>query len=215
MAELRLVGYGPSVYTRAVRIALHDLGRTYEWSEVDPFVPEGRVALGAFHPFARVPVLQDGDVTLYETRAILTYLDQTFRREGPHHALRAARIAQVQGVVDSYGYWPLVRQVYAHGVFNAAHGEPHDPAEVARGLIAAAPVLDALEAIAGEGLVLNGRTVGPADWHLAPMLDAFRQVPAGAAALAARPALAAWFDSMAARDGMRNTAYAATIEVGP
>jgi glutathione S-transferase len=207
MPDLRLTGYGPSVYSRAVRIALHELGRAYEWTEADPFEPEGRAALAGLHPFARVPVLCHGDIVIYETRAILTYLDETFRPDRPRDPLMAARTAQVQGLVDAYGYWPLVRQVYSHGAFRPAHGEPHDPSEAAKGLEASGPVLDALNVIAGEGTVLNRCDIGQADWHLAPMLDAFRQVAVGAAALRQRPALSAWFEGMAARDSMRATEY--------
>lgn len=113
-------------------------------------------------------------------------------------------MAQVMGIVDAYGYWPLVRQVYSHAVFQPAQGEPGDPREVAAGMAAAVRVLGALEAIAAEGLVLSG-PVTLADLHLAPMVAAFVQAGEGAAALSSRPALAAWWAGMRARDSMRAT----------
>ncbi|MEZ5778437.1 MAG: glutathione S-transferase family protein [Paracoccaceae bacterium] len=213
MDDLRLTGYGPSVYTRAVRVALHDLKQPYSWADADPFDPQGREVLRERHPFARVPVLEHGDAVIYETRAILTYLDVALRPGGKSGALHAARVAQVQGVADAYGYWPMVRQVYSHGAFRPAMGEAHDGGQVEEGLKASGAVLDALERIAVEGIVLNGREVGPADWHLAPMIDAFRQVEAGAAMLADRPALASWFAVVSARESMRSTEH--RLEGGP
>lgn len=211
MASLTLIGYAPSVYSRAVRIALHDLGQSYDWVEADPFGTEGAQALREYHPFARVPVLRHGAVTIYETRAILAYLAAKFGAPEPSDALRIARGAQVQGIVDAYGYWPLVRQVYAHGVFRPATGEAHDPREVAAGLGTAPAVLDALEVIAAEGIVLDGRRAGPADWLLTPMIAAFVQHPVAAQLLAARPHLAKWFAVVAAHESMAQSTTAPEV----
>lgn len=67
--------YAPN--TRAVRIAwlLNELGLDYELERYrlgDPAMrgPE----LGARHPLGRVPVLVDGDVTLFESGAIVEYI---------------------------------------------------------------------------------------------------------------------------------------------
>ena len=57
---------------------------------------------------------------------------------------------QIIGIVDSYGYWPMVRQVFSHRVFRPPLGQPADEAEVERGLAGAAKVLAALEALASE-----------------------------------------------------------------
>ncbi len=212
---MRLTGYGPSVYTRAVRIALHELLCPYDWRACDPFEEEGRRGLLPLNPFGRVPILECGDatngaVTIYETRAILAYLSATFGRTQTD-ALSAARIAQVQGIADSHGYWPLVRDVYSHGFFRPAMGEPADPGRIAHGLAAASPVLDALDAIAEEGRVLAGHDsasdTNPADWHLFPMIDAFQTVPDGSDLLSLRPRLARWHAAFAARESARATLW--------
>jgi len=108
----------------------------------------------------------------------------------------------VIGIADAHAYWPLVRQVYAQLVFRPFEGLPPDPAEVAAGLGAAGTVLDALEAIAAEGLQLAGGPLSLADLHLAPMIAAFASAPEGAALLAARPALALWWQAVARRESM-------------
>ena len=201
MIGLRLTGFEPSVYTRAVRLALHEKGLTYDFVEVDPFSPEGQEALRNLHPFGRVPVLDHYAFRVYETRAILGYLEDALDAPSllPKGAKARARVAQVIGIMDAYGYWPMVRQVFAHGVFRPRAGAPFDSEEVAAGLAASVPVLDALEDIAAAGLVLNGRDITQADCVLAPMMDAFSQVTEGKEMLEQREGLAHWFDAISKR----------------
>ena len=193
MSDLCLTGYRHSVYTRAARIALAELGLAYTFDEVNPFLDQV-----PGHPFDRVPVLEDGAVRIYEAWAILTYLHAGVPSD--QSRLEKARAAQVASIVNAYAYWPLVRQVYANAVFAPAMGLEADADVAAAGLVVAGPVLDALEDIAAEGQVLNGRAFGPADWLLFPMTDAFARDARGAAALRERSALAGWHDAMAALD---------------
>ena len=148
---LVLHGYRYSVYLRIVRLALAEKGVAYERVEVNPFAPDVPSAYLALHPFGRVPTLVHDDFVLYETGAITRYLDRGFAGPAlqPRSPRALARMDQIIGVVDSYGYWPLVRQVFSHGVFRPAIGQPADEAEVERGLAGAAKVLAALEALVG------------------------------------------------------------------
>ena len=197
-----LTGYRFSVYTRAARIALAEKGVGFDYVEHDPF------AAGAAgpHPFGRVPVLRHGDFEVYETAAIIGYIDDGFDGPGlmPEGARAVARVAQVTGMVDAYGYWPLVRQVYSHAVFRPAVGEAVSVETLAEGLTAAPRVLAALEDVAGEGLVLN-RTMTRADCLLAPMVAAFTSAPQGAEMLAGYPALSEWWGWVRARESVRGT----------
>jgi glutathione S-transferase len=198
-----LTGYRHSVYTRAVRIALAEKRVAHRHVEHDPFA-DG--AAGP-HPFGRVPHLGHGKFEIFETAAILTYVDAAF--EGPSlrpaGARAQARAIQVAGIVDAYAYWPLVRQVYSHAVFRPAVGEPFSDAEIAAGMQAAPVILAALDAIAREGLVL-GDGFTTADCHLAPMIAAFTAHPPAAALLATHPSLSAWWDRTARRASVRDTA---------
>ena len=194
MIGLRLTGLSGSVYTRAVQLALHEKDLAYEFVDVDPFTPAGQKALEGHHPFERVPVLQHYAFELYETAAILGYLDDAFDAPvlAPKGAKARARMRQVMGIVDAYVYWPLVREVFSHGHYYAFMGEEGDPAKVARGLSVVPRVLDALEEIAAAGLILNGRDFTQADCMLLPMIDCFVCVEEARAMLAERPALSHW-----------------------
>ena len=202
MAELSLTGYRYSVYSRVVRMGWHEMGLSADWVEADPFAEPGHAGLS---PFGRVPVLRHGDFTLYETSAIMLYLNGISGASlVPIEPRALARMQQVIGIVDAYGYRCLVRQVFSQAVFNPAFDEPADPAEINAGLKAARPVLTALEAIAQEGLQLGDR-LSLADLHLAPMIACFDMAPPGRDMLSAHPFLTAWFRRIEQRSSFRAT----------
>ncbi|WP_371223536.1 glutathione S-transferase family protein [Roseovarius sp. 2305UL8-3] len=196
---LTLTGYVFSVYTRAARIAMAAKGVAHAYVEIDPFDPYQIGPLHRLHPFGRVPVLDHHGFHLWETQAILDYVDTAFEGPAlmPDTPKARARMRQVMGVVDSYLYWSLVRQAFSNAVFLPLEGEAGDQAELDHGMAAAPDILDALEQIANEGLVLNPTTLTLADCHLWPMLDYFAMIPEGAGMISDRPALAAWANVMA------------------
>jgi glutathione S-transferase len=204
---IELHGYKYSVYAWIARFALHEKGRAYAWREVDPFAADVPADYLAKHPFKRVPVLVDGDFVLYETSAITRYVDEAF--PGPQLQPAAprerARAQQIVSVVDSYAYWPLVRQVFSHGVFRPRLGQPADSTEVQRGLAAAPTVLSALERLAGDGPFLCGDALSLADIHLAPMMGYSTLHPDAAALLGRHHRLARWWSDVSQRP-----AFAAT-----
>lgn len=198
MADVvHLHGYRYSVYTRTARLALLFKNVEHERIEVDPFGDLSDAYL-ALHPFGRVPVLMHGAFTLFETSAITRYVDRAFDGPSflPENPASLARMDQVIAVIDSYGYRPMVRQVASHGFFRALMGEPADRAEVEAGLEASLPVLDFLEGVAAEGLVLTGRHMTLADWHLAPLIDYFVRVDQGREMLARHAALQRWWNDV-------------------
>jgi len=204
---LVLHGYHYSVYNRIARLALAEKGVAYERVEIDPFalpVPPSYLDL---HPFGRVPTLVHDDFTLYETGAITRYVDRTF--DGPAlqpTASRAlARMDQIIAVVDSYGYWPMVRQVFSHGAFRPAAGRPAEPGEVQAGRAGAAKVLAALEALAAPDGFLVGDQVSLADFHLGAMVAYLTLAPDGAALLQQHARLAAWWERVGRRPGFAAT----------
>jgi glutathione S-transferase len=204
--SLTLHGYRYSVYVRIARLVLAEKGVAYDQVEIDPFAPAIPADYLALHPFGRVPTLVHDGFVLYETGAIARYLDRAFAGPAlqPHEPRALARMDQVIGIVDSYAYWPLARQVFSHRVFRPALGRPVDEAAVAQGLAAAAKVLGALEALAAAPF-LAGPAVSLADFHLGAMVAYFTLAPEGSALLASHPCLAGWW-----RHVSRRPSFAAT-----
>ena len=72
MATIKIHGVPPSTFTRTACMAAHEKGIDYELVMSFP----GQVA--PMNPFCKIPVLVHGDLTLFETTAILRYLDKAF-----------------------------------------------------------------------------------------------------------------------------------------
>ncbi|WP_029064433.1 glutathione S-transferase family protein [Labrenzia sp. DG1229] len=202
-----LRGYRYSVYNRIARIVLQEKGVDYKIEEINPFASDVPADYLERQPFCRVPVLSHGTFDVFETCAIARYVDAAFdgAKLVPVAARALARATQVISIVDSYGYRPMVRQVFAQRVFAPLEGHQADETEIAAGLDASQVVLDALNKIAVERLVLDGRNFTIADCHLAPMVAYFVQAPEGADALSRRSELAQWWASVSKRTSVRMT----------
>ena len=204
---IELHGYQYSVYSWIARLALHEKGQNYTWVEINPFAEAVPPDYISKHPFALVPALADGDFVVYETSAITRYVDAAF--DGPALQIPSprysARINQIISVVDSYAYWPLVRQVFSHGLFRPRLGRPVDEAEFRQGLESAPKVLAALEQLAAGGNYLVADTLSLADIHLAPMIGYFTSVPEAEALLKQYPKLSVWWAAMAQRKAFGDT----------
>ncbi|KYF79637.1 hypothetical protein BE11_04395 [Sorangium cellulosum] len=108
MTALVVHGTPGSSYTWSTEIALAEKNVPYELAVV---------AFGAHrvsphldrHPHAKVPVIEHDGFTLYETQAILRYVDQVFPGEPlqPGDPREAARMNQIVGIVDAY-FWRAV-----------------------------------------------------------------------------------------------------------
>ena len=192
---LILHGYRYSVYQRIARLALAEKGAAYQQVEVNTFAPDVPAAYLALHPFGRVPALVHDGFALYETAAITRYIDRVFPSPAlqPAEPKALARMDQIIGVVDAYGYWPLVRQVFSQRVFRPRLGQPTDEGEVAKGLGVAGKVLAALENLTADAAYLIGPTLSLADLHLGAMLAYFVQAREGEALLQEHARLAAWW----------------------
>jgi glutathione S-transferase len=205
--SLVLHGYRYSVYVRIARLVLAEKDVAYDRVEVNPFAEDLSADYLALHPFGRVPTLVHDKFVLYETGAITRYVDRAF--SGPAlqprepHAL--ARMDQIISVIDAYGYWPMVRQVFSHRVFRPAAGRPSDASEVAKGLATSARVLEALEEFASSEAFLVGPAASLADFHLGAMIAYFTAAREGADLLARHPRLATWWQHLSQRPSIAVT----------
>jgi glutathione S-transferase len=202
-----LHGYRYSVYLRIARMAFFEKGIPVGHVEVDPFAADIPANYLEMNPFGRVPTLVDGDFVLYETTAIARYADEAFDGPSlqPADPRRRARMNQIVAILDSYGYQPMVRQVFSQRVFNARLGRTPDEMVVERGMAASNLVLEALEKLcAGSGDLIGGR-ITLADLHLAAMMAYFTATEEGAAALSRRPELSRWWEKMRAHDALAAT----------
>lgn len=204
---LELHGYRYSVYLRIVAMTLAEKRCDWTHVEVNPFadpVPQSYLAL---HPFGRVPTLIHDGFVLYETTAITRYVDAAFAGPAlqPSGPRQLARMNQIVAIADSYGYWPMVRQVFAQRVFAPAEGRSADETMIAEGLKKSAQVLAALEKLAAGGPFLVGDALSLADLHLGAMIAYFTAAPEGKAELGRHARLSEWWLALSSSAALRKT----------
>lgn len=186
-----------STYTRSALIALKEKNVASTLSDIDIFKPIPP-SYFAHQPWGKIPALDHDGFTLYETPAILRYIDETF--EGP--ALQPAspraraRMMQIIGIIDSYGYAPIVTALFVQRAAMPMMGNPSDEEAIAAALPKAEKALDAIVAVQEKGSFLTGDSFTLADIHLVPVLAYLRQTPEGRAMLEQRPTLTAWWDKV-------------------
>ena len=202
MAAPRLLGASYSVYVRIARLTLAEKQVEYEHVPVDVFATGGPPAWYLEHqPFGRIPAFEHDGLRLHETAAIARYVDEAF--DGP--ALQPADVrlratmTQIVCVLDSYGYRPMVWDVYVERVSKPNKGEAANEALVASGLSKSHTCLAALAKLKAPGDWFLGAQLTLADLHAAPMFAYFAKAPEGAAMIAEFATLADWWERVQAR----------------
>lgn len=202
-----LYGAAYSVYVRAARLALIEKGVDHDRVEVDIFAADGPPPdYLARHPFGRIPALQHGAMSLYETAAIVRYVDEAFPGPAlqPRDPAGRARMNQTVSVLDNYLYRPLVWGVY---VARSEKGGACDEALVAAAAAKARHCLGVIE----RGLdrpFLAGDAITLADLYAVPMLAYGLMAEEGRAMLAECPQLSAWWRRMKARPSVAESRFA-------
>ena len=94
MSDLTLLGFPRSTFVQIVGLVPTHKELPYTFRDLEPEM--GSPVHLALHPFDRVPILQHGDFTLYETSAIVAYLEEVFPTPSlqPETAQKRARMHQ-------------------------------------------------------------------------------------------------------------------------
>lgn len=203
MAELEIIGVPFSNYVRALRMMCEEKGVPYKLNPARPHSPE----VTAIHPAGQVPCMKHGDVALFESAAIATYIDKAFGgvKMIPEDALGAAQHAQWV----SYGNvkvdrWIMREFVVPNAFFDKAKGP--DMAKID----AALPEMDKVCKALDDALAKTGHLVGDkmtfADLNVLPMLATAMNFPAGKEMVGKYKNVAKFVAAMTERPSYKNTA---------
>jgi glutathione S-transferase len=201
--------YGPafSSYVWSARLALAEKGVTHELVEV-PF-GAGREELHlSRHPFGRVPAFEHDGFALYETQAIMRYVDERFAGTPlqPEDVHEWSRMNQIIGIIDAYA-WPsiagtiLFNRVLVRRLLN---GTP-DEIAIAAAIPRARLCLSEIDRLMEDHRFLTGDHVSLADLMAIPLLYYFSNVPDGQAPIAEHPKLQNWIRHMETRQSFQVT----------
>ena len=206
MCEIVVYGVPGSPFLRAVLATLQEKGRPYRLRAMGPGESKSPEYL-KLHPFGRIPAFEHDGFQLYETQAIVRYIDAIFPEPAlqPADAGAAARMNQAIGINDWYLFPEIARVlVFQRIVGPALMGLHPDEAAIAAVTPRLPICIGALDRLIGDQAFLAGDRLSLADLMLAPQLDYVAATPEGHAALHGT-ALPAWLDRMNERPSMRAT----------
>lgn len=205
---VKLYGAAWSVYVRIARLALEEKQIKYDLLEVDVFaetgVPQEHLKR---HPFGRIPAFEHGEFRLYETGAIVRYIDDAFPgcRLVPADPKARAKVNQIVGILDAYAYRTLVWDIYVERVVSAREGRIANEHKIAAALPRAALCLSELTRLSDDGGFLIGDDVTLADLYAAPMFACFMQAPEAASLMQGCEKLIDWWQGFTTRNSMLRT----------
>lgn len=209
MSDVILYGAPQSNYVRAARMACLEKGVAYTLevdghNTLDALKSEAHRAL---HPFGKIPAFRHGDKVLYETAAILRYVDEAFDGPSlqPADVYERARMSAWLSAAVDYLYDAFIRGcVLAYAFPAGPDGEPD------RAVIdAAVPRMNDYAGIIDRTLDgrdwLVGASISLADLMVMPILVAAYNTPEGQAALKPCDNVGRLYQAMAERPSMKET----------
>lgn len=203
MAAIEIFGAPQSVYVRATRLALEEKGVPYTLTPAPPHSPQ----ILALNPFGKIPVMRHGAFELFESMAIIAYVDRSFTgpKAIPEDARLAARAVQWSSAINTNVFPALVGYMQAHSFPKGPDGKA-DRAVIDRFLPTVHEQIDILDRAVAPTGHLAGEIFTVADMYLMPMLAYLRNFPESGKAMVGAMNLSLYFETHAERASFRATA---------
>ncbi|XP_030451827.1 glutathione S-transferase F13-like [Syzygium oleosum] len=201
---VKLYGHPMSSCTLRVMACLYEKGVDFELVPVNMFAGEQKMPdFLAKNPFGKVPVLEDGDLTIFESRAITEYISKKYKSPGTEDLLRSdspeeSVTVRVWVEVESHHFQPVMSPIIFQHFVVPLQGKVPDQALIDDHLAKLAGVLDVYEARLAKTKFLAGDFFSLADLHHFPYMYYFMKTP-WAAAVTDRPRVKAWWEEMSGR----------------
>ncbi|CAL4910337.1 unnamed protein product [Urochloa decumbens] len=207
MAPPKVYGWAISPFVSRALLALEEAGVEYELvpmsrQDGDHRRPEHL----ARNPFGQVPVLEDGDLTLFESRAIMRHV---FRKHKPEllgeGSLERSAMVDVWLEVEAHQLHPAAGAVVVECVFAPFLGRARNQAAIDESLGKLKKVLEVYEARLAQSKYLAGDLLSAADLSHFTILHYFTGTDY-AGVVEAFPHVRAWWEELAARPAARKVA---------
>jgi glutathione S-transferase len=204
----RPIVYGPagSTYVWSVRLALAEKGVAHELVDV-PFGVHREAPHRERHPFAKVPAFEHDGFQLYETQAILRYVDEGFPVSPlqPTDLHQFSRMNQIIGIIDAYGWPSIAGGILVNRVLAPRFGWPVNEEAVQKALPRARLCISEVGRLQAEQPFLAGERISLADLMVIPLFHFFSRVPEGKEPFADQPGLVAWMRRLEGRQSFQVT----------
>lgn len=183
---LTLLGNPRSPFVRTARMAFAEKGVAYTLQACAPHSPE----IMAVHPFERIPALRDGEIEIWETAAIVNYIDECFDSGvslRPGSIIDRTRCAQWISASNSYLFDSMIGRYLLQVLFpRGADGKP-DRSVIDKALAEIPAQLRALDKAYERSDYLAGSALSAADLFVAPVLAGLQFMPEGGTLMADYP----------------------------
>jgi glutathione S-transferase len=197
-----------SPYGRAVFITCVEKGVPYRLSPVIPGQHRGPEHL-ARQPFARIPAVDADGFPLYETQAIIRYIDAAYPGPSlvPADAKGRARMDQVIGVIDCYFFADnSAKTLGFNRVVAPKLGFPVNEAAAVAAVPATRHCFDVLAGFLKSSPYMAGDTFSLADIHAGSQIDLVSSAPE-AAEMIKGTAIEPWLERLRARPSFAATTW--------
>ena len=202
-----------SPFGRAVQATCIEKGAPYRLAPVAPGQHKSPEHL-ARHPFGKAPTIDDDGFGVYETQAILRYLDQVFPNPPltPADPKARARMNQALAINDCYFFRP---EAGVGLVFNRVvaprFGMAADEAAVAAAIPGARHCVEVLATFLEGRPYFAGEALSLADLQLGAQLDMLAGCAEGAEMIKGTP-IVGWLERLRARPSFTTTTWDALLE---
>lgn len=197
---MKVYGYPMSTCTRRVLTTLAEKGHEAQLVPVDLSKGEQKSPeYMAKHPFGVVPFFEDDGFTMYESRAIMRYLDTKLSgpKLTPSDLPSLGRMEQWISVEHSY-FSPSCMAIVMELLFKPMRGGTPDMDKVDKGREGTAKVLDVVDRALMTQAYLAGDTFSLADITWLPALQFLSVTPHGSL-ITERPHVKAWWQRISTR----------------
>ncbi|PAN30689.1 hypothetical protein PAHAL_5G323200 [Panicum hallii] len=208
VSPVKVFGHPMSTNVARVLVCLEEVGAEYELVTVDFLAGEHNVSDHvARNPFGKIPALQDGDLILFESRAIAKYILRKYKssevdllRESD---IEAAAMVDVWTEVEAQQYYPALSPVvFECIIFPIVRRTATDQKAVDESLEKLKKVLEVYEARLSKHRYLCGDFFSFADLNHFPFTFYFMATPY-ASVFDAYPRVKAWWQCLISRPSIK------------
>ncbi|CAM6037036.1 unnamed protein product [Sphagnum compactum] len=204
---IKVYGTKQSTCSQRVYLALHEK-EIYDYHIVHVDLLKGEHKRPEFlkiQPFAKIPVYQDEEVTIFESRAIVRYIAEKFKDKGTitlyGRNLKEKGLVEQWVEVESQNYNPPVDEIVHEEYLNPKYWGATKPNEqvVQENVSKLEKVLDVYEAHLSKNKYLAGDFYSIADLVHIPYTYFLIKYTTKGHVITSRKHVKAWFDDISAR----------------
>ncbi|CAM0912774.1 unnamed protein product [Alopecurus aequalis] len=220
MSPVKVFGHPTSTNVARVLIFLEEVGAEYELVPVDFLAGEHNSPEHVQrNPFGKIPAFQDGDLVLFESRAIAKYILRKHRASNNLDLLREqsssieeSAMVDVWTEVEAQQYYPALSPVVFECIINPVmRGAATNQSVIDESLDRLRGVLGVYEARLGKSRYLAGDFVSFADLNHIPFTFYFMATPY-ASMFDEYPKVKAWWEGLMARPAVQRVCKNMTTE---